>query len=513
MRNAVAWSYDLLQPEDQTLFRHLTVFAGGFTLEAAEAVCVAAKGSAQNVLDGIASLTEKSLLRQDIGPAGHPRYRMLETVREFGLERLAAHDEEQAVRARHAAYFADYAEAIAPYLQWQADPAATVCRLDADLDNFRAALAWADESEEVAILLRLVAALESSWTVCGRLAEGQGWVNRAVSLAGTASVPLRAALMRAAGWVARHRGHLDLAEAFGQEGLALSREGGPSIGVIHALTLLGFIAHDRQEFARARAMHEEAWAIGRHLAEPSWSAWSLRNIGWVTYLAGAHTEGERLLEEALALFQQEAIYYGVAYTLDNLSEIAVETGDLSRAAALSRARLAFAWDISGFRWMLETYAEIAVRRGDAVRAARLLGAAEVLREQLGMGHAPSQLPMYERVVAKTRVALGPAHFAAAWDQGRRMSLEEARAEAVCVADASASAVGGESTTTATGHGLTPRELEILRLVAAGRSNREICEALFISLPTVKRHLTNILGKLGLPSRSALNTYAHTHGYV
>ncbi len=452
-----------------------------------------------------------SLLWQDVGPDGHPWYQMLETVREFGLEQLTKSGEEQAVRKQHAAFFADYAEAIAPYPQWQADPAATVIRLDADLDNFRAALAWAGERGEVAILLRLVAALESSWAVCGRLVEGQGWVDRALSLCDTASVPLRAALMRAAGWLARHRGHLDLAEAFGQEGLALSQDGAPSIGLIHALTLLGFIAHDRGEFARARALHEEAWAIGQRLAEPSWTAWSLRNIGWVTYLAGAHAEGERLLEEALALFQQEAIYYGVAYTLDNLSEIALETGDLTRSATLARARFDLAWDISGFRWMLETYAEIAVRRGDAERAARLLGAAEVLREQLGSRHAPSQLPPYERVVAETRAALGQALFASAWDEGRRMSPDDARAEAVCVAEASASVAGREPTTTATGHGLTPRELEILRLVATGRSNREIGEALFISVPTVKRHLTNILTTLDLPSRTVATAYAIRHG--
>jgi predicted ATPase/DNA-binding CsgD family transcriptional regulator len=513
MRDAIAWSCDLLTPEEQELFRHLAVFVGGFTLEAAEAICADVGGEALDVLNGIASLADKSLLREADGLHQASRYYMLETVREFGLEQLVESGEERAVRERHAAFFADYAEAIAPHLQWQADPAATVILLDADQDNFRAALAWAAESGEVAILLRLVAALESSWAVCGRLVEGQGWVDRALSLRDTASAPLRAALMRAAGWLARHRSQLDLAEAFGVEGLALSQEGGPSIGLIHALTLLGFVAHDRGELARARALHEEALTIGQRLAEPSWTAWSLRNVGWIAYLAGDRAEGERRLEEALELFQKEAIYYGVAYTLDNLAEIASESGNLARAAALSRARLDLSWDVSGFRWMLETYAEIAVRRGEAQRAARLLGAAEALRERLGVVHPPSELPLYEKTVAKTRAALGQAHFASAWDVGRRMSPDEARAEAICVAEASASMAGRETTTTTTEHGLTPRELEILRLVAAGHSNREIAEALFISVPTVKSHLTNVLGKLDLPSRSAATAYAYSHHLV
>jgi DNA-binding NarL/FixJ family response regulator len=157
-------------------------------------------------------------------------------------------------------------------------------------------------------------------------------------------------------------------------------------------------------------------------------------------------------------------------------------------------------------------AEIAVACGEHERAGRLLGAAEAVRERHSVAWVPGLLPRYENAVAATKAALGEAAFAAAWGEGRRLSPEEARAEAALVAGEVPDALRANASA-AVRHGLTPRELEILRLVASGRSNREIAEALFISIPTVKRHLTTILGKLGVANRTAAAAVAHERGLV
>jgi DNA-binding CsgD family transcriptional regulator len=175
--------------------------------------------------------------------------------------------------------------------------------------------------------------------------------------------------------------------------------------------------------------------------------------------------------------------------------------------------LGLAWDAFGLRFCLEGLAEIAVACGEHERAARLLGAAEAARERQGITRVPGLLPRYEQNVLATKAALGEAAFATAWAEGLRLSPEDARAEAAQVAREAPDPARADVTTTAASHGLTPRELDVLRLVALGHSNREVAEALFISVPTVKRHLTNVLGKLGLPSRSAATAYSHTHGLV
>ncbi|MDQ3694309.1 MAG: tetratricopeptide repeat protein [Chloroflexota bacterium] len=529
MRNTIAWSYGLLNPEEQALVRRLAVFTGGFTLEAAEAVASekraagspeSASASArlsrstlQSVLDLIGSLVDQSLLRRDVKPDQKPRFQLLETVRAYALDRLETSGEAEAMRGRHADYFAGLAEATGLFLQWQRDTGASVRLLESDLDNLRAAVAWAFERGALATFLRLVAALQHYWQLSGRVLEGRVWLDRAVAVCAAAPLPLRATVLREAAWFARHLTDHDRAEALGEQALALSREQGDTAAIVHALTLLGWVAEEQGRFARALAFHEEALALGRRLGDPAWTAWSLRNVGRQAFFAGEIEDAERWLEEALALFRQGDYRYGAAYVLTNLAEIALVRGDHARAAALWQEWLGLSWYVSGLLNGLIGLADIAAAFGEARSTARLLGAAEAHRERLGVTLKPRLGAVYEKMAADARAALSEAVFAEAWAEGRRLSADEARAEAIRVADAISTATERLTTPDNVDHGLTPRELEIVRLVADGHSDREIAEALFIGASTVRTHLTSAFAKLEVGSRTAAVAAARRSGIL
>ena len=438
---------------------------------------------------------------------------MLETVREFARDRLEASGEADVMRERHTAYFADFAEVIAPYLQWQPDTAGSIARLDADLDNLRAALAWSDAHGPRETFLRLAVALQSYWALRGRLGEGQAWLDRALTVCDAALLVLRAATVRAAGWTARSQGDFARAEPLGEHGLALSRELGDTVAVVHALTLLGFIAEEQGQLARSRAYHEEALALGRNLPEPAWSAWSMRNLGKNAYLSGDREAAERWLNQALALFQPGGHRYGVGATLRDLAGIALWRGAHARAAGLYQEWLGQTWDAQGLRYCLEGLAQVATASGEMEWAARLLGAAEVHRARLGVALVPRQMTVYERNVAQARTALGKAVFATVWAEGRRLSPDEARAEAFQAIRAIQGASVSEPTTHGVELSLTPRELDVLRLVDDGRSDRAIADALFIGPGTVRTHLANVFGKLDVGSRTAAVAVARRRGII
>jgi non-specific serine/threonine protein kinase len=505
VRDAVAWSYDLLLPAEQVCFRRLAVFAGGFALGAAEA---AVEDAGADVLEGITALVEHSLLRPEDGPEGEPRYAMLETVREFGLERLAAAGEADAARDRHAAHVLALAEAIGGACLWRPDPdpAAAFARLDADLGNLRAALAWSADRDAAETLPRLAVALRWYWLYHGGLGEGRAWLDRAATAAEAAAPALRAAVVCAAGRLARQQGDHRRAEALGGQSLVLFRAHGDAVGEFEALSLLGFAAEDRGEFARAREMREEALRVASRLGEPIRTGYALYLLGQPADSDGDRGAAEAYLEEALALFRRAGSGRGVAHALSGLGELALGRGEPARAADLWRERLEQTWDVWSLRWALECLAAVALAGGEADRAATLLGAAEAARERLGVDLPPHQRRDRERDAAAARALLGEAAFAAAWAAGRRLAPEAARAEAAKVGHPAAVVPSPP-----VGHGLTPREAEVLRLVAHGKSDREIAEALFLSRRTVTTHTTNLFAKLGVTNRTEAATMAVRQG--
>ncbi|HEU0115674.1 MAG TPA: LuxR C-terminal-related transcriptional regulator [Thermomicrobiales bacterium] len=528
LRDAIGWSYDLLAAGEQAVFRHLAVFAGGFTLAAAEAVAVVDPDV--DLFNAVASLADNSLLQLVENAAGAPRYAMLETIREYGLDRLRANDEIDAAQARHATYFARFAEEVAGPLYDLADPAPSLPRIDAEHDNLRAALVWADERGDAALLIRLVAALKMYWFLRGRLGEGGGWAERAVAVASADVAPnLRAAAFLAAGWFARSKGDPLRAEALGQASLALFQRLDDVVDAAEALELLGFAAEDRREFPLAVTRHKASRQLLATADRSIRLANTLRNIGWTTYLAGDVAGGERRLEAAVAEGQRLCYPQLTAAALSDLATIVMERGEHARAADRLQMRLGLTWDAWGLRHTLEQLAEIAAADGESERATRLFGAAEAYRERLGATLVPSLQALYEPYVAAARTALGEPAFATAWNAGRRMSLEEARAEAAKVGqeppasptleatlEFSIAIPANPSTPGLRGDGrfgLSPREREVLALLARRLSAGEIAEQLFLSPRTVTTHIGHVYDKLGVNSRREAAALAVRHGLV
>jgi non-specific serine/threonine protein kinase len=530
MRDAIAWSHELLSAEEQVLFRRLGVFSGGFTLEAAEAVADgtadadrphdvpgAAAGSRLSVLDGIAALLDKSLLQRDVDSGGSvgresPRFRMLETVREYARDLLEASGEAEIMRERHAEYFTGRAEAFGLFLQWQRDTSASLRLLDVERDNLRAAIAWASAQDAPTIVLRLTAALQHYWHLTGRTAEGRYWLDRAVAASQAAPLPLRAAVLREASWFDRNVGELDRAEELGIRALALSREVGDPTGIAHALTSLGWTAEYQCRFVQARSYHEEALEVGRGLEDRSWFAWSMRNVGMQAFYLGEIEVAERWLTEAVALFRQEGLRFGAAFALTNLAEIALVRGDYALAATLWQNWVDHLdWNVIRLPVYLRGLAEIAAASGQMQRSALFLGAEEAHREHIGSTFISSKVVGYELAVNDVRAVLGEVAFEAAWAEGRQLSAEEAQAEAVRMANEVAEAPAPKRRSGGRDHALTPRELEVLRLLAAGHSDRQIAAALSISPRTAGNHVTHILDKLGVESRTAAATIAVRRG--
>ena len=260
MRDAIAWSYDLLHPAEQALFRRLAVFAGGCTLEAAEAVA-RSRGSACSIFDGVAALLDRSLLRQMPGVEDEPRYPMLETVREFALEQLVASGEEVQVRRRHAMYCVALAEPL-PLIGMRRPEEALLTRLEAEHDNLRAALAWLDEAGEHRAALQLAGRLGHFWLLHGHLSEGRRWLTRALAKRDGASLAEIGAALHWAGTLAEFQGDYALGDALLAECLAIRRDLGDQAGVMDTLSMLAAGAEYRGDEERCVALNDEALARG-----------------------------------------------------------------------------------------------------------------------------------------------------------------------------------------------------------------------------------------------------------
>jgi DNA-binding CsgD family transcriptional regulator len=520
MRGAIAWSYDLLAPYEQALFCRLAVFAGGFTLDAAGAVAGALEDPGVNLLDGVASLIDKSLLRQEEeeGADGEPRYRMLETICEFALERLAASGEGPAVRAAHAAWCLAVVERAEPALNGP-DHARWWSRLETDHDNIQAALAWASAQGPVGaeIVRRFGAALARFWVIRGTPGVGRDRLSAALAIPG-GEPRVRARATVAAAELAWAQGDYGSAVALAETSLSLWRDLGDQAGEARSLNLLAHVAHDLGDFHRAIPLYEEVLALRRAAGDPRGVANVLMNFGGVVSYSGDFDRATELLEEAVALSRQTGVVVELAMARFFQAGVARARGDLCRAAALCQESLALNWQHGASRFVAESLrclVGIWAAAGERERAARLAGAEMALRDALGTPiDPPEELEQYERDCAALRAVLGEAVFAAALASGRALPLAEAVAEALapfpCGAD-SAGAAGSVSRRLT--HGLTARELDVLRLLAAGKSNPEIADLLFISPRTVQAHAANLFAKLGVNTRAAAVARAYQLGLV
>jgi predicted ATPase len=392
MRQAIAWSHDLLSEPDRVLLRRLAVFAGGCTLEAADWVM----GSLHPItLDSLAALVDQSLVRleeRSVADEVEARFTMLETVREFALEQLETSGETEEIRRSHAAFYLALAERADAALTGP-DQAKWLTRLEAEHDNLRAALTWSLDRGEAAVALRLAAALGRFWRMRGHPREGASWLERALALGGDEVSAARGKALEEAGWLAHDRGDPDRTEALQVAALAIWRALGDRRGEARSLDELGNVAHDRGDFARATALHEEALAILREVGDRRGVGRALNNLAMVALYQSDDERAWPLYNEALAALREVGDAYGVNVVLTNLGIVAIRRGDLDQAAAMSNECLAGCralGDEQGVGSALVNLAEVALLRGDLARAADLYEEAVQLMRELGDDRAAAE---------------------------------------------------------------------------------------------------------------------------
>jgi non-specific serine/threonine protein kinase len=501
MRDAIAWSYDLLDPARQALFRRLAGFAGGFTLEAAEAI---AEGDDPgiDVLGGVAALVDQSLVRALDPVAGEARFGMLETVREFGWQQLEACGESDLLRRRHAAYVVGLASRAEPEVHgprqrdwWH--------RLDAEYANVGAALAWLRHSGEAEAMLRLAVALTDWWVPRGRLTEARDWLDRALALGGQ---PLsRAAALLERAKVAFLLGDFDWALVLADQALPLARSCGDRATEGRLLYFLATVAWSRGDGDRGRKLGQAAVATLRAADDRVWLAWALGDIGVLGALAGDQDEAPGLVAEGLALHRENGNGLGAACLLADSGAVAHARGEAAAAARAYGESLRLLAALGETWWMaapLVGLAGLAAASGRFVEAARLLGAAGGVR---AAGAGTPQVTEGDRAIqveTEIRRALGDDGFRAESVAGRVDSIDRAldlAFDVVALIDRSPAQRAGDRGTGP--FGLTPREEDVLRLLVRGASDRAIGEALFIGHRTVQTHVANIFAKLGVRSRT------------
>ncbi len=622
LRGAIEWSYDLLEPQEQTLFRRLSVFVGGCSLDAAEQVCglqiadfklqndrdsntlqsTINNSQSVDLFDVISSLVDKSLLRQE-EVASEPRFWMLETIREYALEKLAEHSETSALRARHSAFFLALTEEAEPKLRGP-EQLVWLTHLEREHDNIRAAMRWSVESEDAESGLRMAGALSRFWYLRGHMSEGRQCTAEALATPGAEAPTLvRAKALYNAGYLASLQGDLEQARLALEESLLIRRELGDRQGIAASLNELGSMAYRRGDYPAARTHFEESLAVRRTLEDKRAIAIPLNNLGVLAVEQGDYARARELYEEGLVIFRDlgdnhsvasllhnlgivvahdgdyataRALYeeslslrrefgdkYGIAHVLYDLGIAAQERGDYSEARALYEESLAIRREVgdkSGAGWSLLNLADVARHAGeyahatillkeswslfeetgdkrgmaeclvgmggvaaaqsqphyDPGRATRLFGASEALFQTIGAVMSPIHRAGYEHNVATLRTALGNASFTALWAEGQTIPPEEITTYALEEREATPETTPTPTllpTPTTYPGGLSEREVDVLRLVAAGLTNAQAAEKLVVSPFTINAHLRSIYSKLGITSRSAVIRFAIDNNLV
>jgi predicted ATPase/class 3 adenylate cyclase len=433
MRATIAWSEDLLGPEERTLFCRLAVFVGGCTLEAAEAVCIAPEGAEPlelDLLDGLGTLVDQSLIQQR-EEEGEPRFSMLHVVREFALEQLEQSDDALAAHQAHATYFKALGEEAEPHL-WGFGQAEWLRRLEGEHDNLRAALGWLRDHGEVESALLLAVAIGNFWFIRGHYEEGARWLESLLASLGPFDAAVHVRALYRAGMLAWMRGDASQVEVLAEEALALARASGDREGIALALFLRSFAADLAGELEPAAEYAEQAVAAAREAGARGTLGARLINLGRVRLMLGELEQAQAAAAEGLELLRAQGDEEAQALCLEVLSAVACRRGDTARGRQHAEEALELYQRLvhpSGMATCLVLLAGVAARVGKVERTARLLGFADSM-----VGHSQTYSGQVrhglDALLSSAREALGEEAWAAALAAGRALSLEEAIAEAL-----------------------------------------------------------------------------------
>jgi predicted ATPase len=471
LRHTIDWSYDLLSEAERKLFRRLSVFANGFTIEAAESVCDTKQDLGLNVLDGLSSMVDKSLVRQVEQGDGEPRFHMLETIREYGLEKLIASAEETLTCKAHAAYYVVLAEDAARENSPK-EVTAWMDRFETEHDNFRAALDWLIKAKNAEWGMRLATALFRFWEMREYFTEGRHWLEavlkvpstpgqdtlrmRALFVAAVLAANQRdydaserlfgenldiarrhhdqqsmAVSLNASGVTNRVLGKLNAANELFEESLKLWKQLGDLHAVARELSNLATVHKLQGNFEQARELYEECQAIFAQLGDRTGIAWAFNHQADLLREQGDLVQARALYECAIGAFREVNDRWGIAGSLADLGNLTREQGDYTASEELYRESLGLFRELEhkrGIARALESFAALAAARADAERALRLAGVAAALRQSIGASLTVAEQKKLDKHLEPVRTKLSIAAARAAWLEGWVMSVEAAVAE-------------------------------------------------------------------------------------
>jgi len=511
LRAVIDWSYDLLSASERAVLQRLSVFAGGWTLEAAQAICAGDGVEAAEVFELVLGLVASSLVER----ATQGRYGLLETVRQYSWERLQETGQADEVRRRHRDWYLDLAERADPRLRGP-EQITWFERLEAEHDNLRVALTYsmadAGGAEDT---LRLAGALTWFWFIHGHWSEGRTWLEGALTREHAAPRAIRPTGISGAACFAWRQGDSARATQLGERGLALCRALDDKVNSVWMLMWLGIVALRQMQRARAEELIEEGVALSREIGDDWVLGLMLAQLGIQARTLREYDRAVSIHTECLSLARKTGDAFATAYQLRNLAVDSFESEQYDRAAGHYLDSLRQIRRIAD-RWItgecIDGLAAIASIRGHHGTAAQLFGVGETLRALTGHFRPNASRVHYDPYVAATRGALGAQEFSRLWNEGGAMPLDAGVDFALATPDVPADAAvraraAGDASP------LASREREVAILVAQGLSNRDIATRLVISERTAQKHVQHILNKLGFSSRARIATWVVQRGLL
>jgi predicted ATPase/DNA-binding CsgD family transcriptional regulator len=526
LRSTIKWSYDLLNVEEQRLFQILAIFVGGCSIEAVESVSesiiLALGGEPLNVLDACISLLDKQLIQQRQQTDGDSRLYMLETIREFALECLFASNKADLVGEAHARYYQAFVEKSAPPV-FDPEEMEWFDKLDQEQDNLRASLNWFIKQQDAEMALRLSGTLVRYWGVRGYMHEARQWLEQALKMRESASMPAAANALSGAGWLSIEFGEYAQAETLCKESLMLYQQLDDVRGMALAYHRLGG-AYSRINDAASRVALEESVSLYREIGDKGGLAYSLMSLGTVNLTHGENSLAQLQIQESLEQCREQRNKEGIAWSLLMLALLLLTENNLSKVMSLLEESLVLFNTISnkqGRARALILMGELMSKQGKYVAARSFLEESLVLLKKVGsrqfiaqsllklastaaiQGDAPAARTYYEESLAIIKDLTIETGLAASLEDFRKVYLSQEHLESRHPHALSHSAPTYPA-------GLTAREVEVLRLVANGLTNAQIAQQLVISTRTVNAHMRSIYNKLEISSRTAATRFAIDH---